>query len=80
MLGARQKDLILSSEAQVALVVKNPSADAGNVKRLGFSPWVREIPWRRKWLPTPLFLPGVIPWTEEPGGLESMGSQRVGDD
>ena len=21
-----------------------------------------------------------IPWTEEPGGLESMGSQRVGHD
>ena len=23
-----------------------------------FSPWVRKIPWRRKWLPTPVFLPG----------------------
>ena len=22
-------------------------------------------------------LPGIIPWTEEPGGLQSMGSQRV---
>ena len=22
----------------------------------------------------------IIPWTEEPGGLESTGSQRVGDD
>ena len=21
-----------------------------------------------------------IPWTEEPGGLESMGSQRIGHD
>ena len=28
--------------------------------------------------PTPVFLPGESPWTEEPGGLESMGSQRVG--
>ena len=25
-------------------------------------------------------LAGRIPWTEEPGGLESMGSQRVGHD
>ena len=25
---------------------------------LSFSPWVRKIPWRRKWLPTPEFLPG----------------------
>ena len=23
-----------------------------------FSPWVRKIPWRRKWQPTPVFLPG----------------------
>ena len=27
-------------------------------RRLGLDPWVREIPWRRKWLPTPVFLPG----------------------
>ena len=23
-----------------------------------FDPWVRKVPWRRKWLPTPVFLPG----------------------
>ena len=27
-------------------------------KRLRFNPWVRQIPWRRKWQPTPVFLPG----------------------
>ena len=27
-----------------------------------------------------VFLPGESPWTEEPGGLQSMGSQRVGHD
>ena len=26
-------------------------------KRSGFNPWVRKIPWGRKWQPTPLFLP-----------------------
>ena len=26
--------------------------------RPGFSPWVGKIPWRRKWQPTPVFLPG----------------------
>ena len=25
-------------------------------------------------------LAGKVPWTEEPGGLQSMGSQRVGHD
>ena len=45
-----------------------------------FDPWVGKIPWRREQLPTPVFLPGECPWTEEPGGLQSMGSQRVGHD
>ena len=27
-------------------------------RRLGFDPWVRKISWRRKWQPTPVFLPG----------------------
>ena len=27
-------------------------------KRLGFYPWVRKIPWRRKWQPILVFLPG----------------------
>ena len=27
-------------------------------KRPWFDPWVRKILWRRKWQPTPVFLPG----------------------
>ena len=26
-------------------------------RRIGFDPWVRKIPWRRKWQSTPIFLP-----------------------
>ena len=36
---------------------------------------IGKIPWRRAWQPTPLFLPGESPWTEEVAGLQSMGSQ-----
>ena len=36
--------------------------------------------WRRKWQPTPVFLPGGIPGTGEPGGLLSMRSHRVRHD
>ena len=43
-------------------------------------PWVGKIPWRRNCQPTPVFLPGKILWTGEPGGLQSMGSQRAGYD
>ena len=39
--------------------------------RPGFSPWVGKIPWKRVWQPTPVFLPGEFPWTEEPGRLQS---------
>ena len=46
----------------------------------GFDPWVRKIPWRKAWQPTPVFLPEESPWTEKPDGLPSKGSQRVGHD
>ena len=45
--------------------------------RPGFDPWVRKILWRRAWQPTPVILLGESPWTKEPGGLQSMGTQRV---
>ena len=35
---------------------------------------------RRQWHPTPVPLAWKIPWKEEPGGLQSMGSRRVGHD
>ena len=41
-------------------------------------PGLGRFPWRRAWQPTPVFLPGESPWTEEPGGLQCMGLQRVG--
>ena len=47
---------------------------------LGSIPGLGKIPWRRAWQPTSVFLPGESPWTEEPGGLQSMGLQRVRHD
>ena len=40
-----------------------PGSSAGKesacqCRRHGFIPWVGKIPWRRKWQPTPVFLPG----------------------
>ena len=40
--------------SQVALVVKNPPVNAGDVRDL----WMGKISWRRIWQPTPVFLPG----------------------
>ena len=62
---------------------------------VGCSPWGRKesdtterlhlhfllfVHWRRKWQPTPVFLPGESQGQGKPGGLPSMGSHRVGHD
>ena len=60
----------------MAVVVKNPPAKFRRCKRCRFDPWLRKVPWRRAWQPTPVFLP-FFPWAEEPGRLQSTGSQRV---
>ena len=36
--------------------------------------------WRRQWHPTPVTLAWIIPWTEEPGRVHSMGLLRIGHD
>ena len=37
---------------------KEPACQCRRCKRCGFDPWVKKIPWRRAWQPTPVFLPG----------------------
>ena len=37
---------------------KEPTWQCRRHKRHGFAPWVRKMPWRRAWQPTPVFLPG----------------------
>ena len=38
----------------VAQMVKSPST----IQEIQFSPWAGKIPWRKEWLPIPVFLPG----------------------
>ena len=56
-----------------------------HVSSLKFSFLLKSLPavcstlsavWRRQWHPTPVLLPGKIPWTEEPGRLQSMGHEE----
>ena len=37
---------------------KEATCPCRGCKSCGFDPWVWKIPWRRKWQPTPVFLPG----------------------
>ena len=46
-------------------------------KRHNFNAWVGKIPWKKAWQPIPVVLSGEFPWTEEPGGLQSIVPQRL---
>ena len=64
---------------QVALVVKNPPANAGDIRDTVQS-LSREDPLEEGMAMHSSILAWRIPWTEEPGRLQSIGSQRVGHD
>ena len=75
----RNLGIIGSCNSKVALVEKNPSANVGDIRDTGSTPSSGRSPgggygnllyilaWR-------------IPWTEEPGGLPSIASQRARQD
>ena len=56
-------------------VVKNLPANAGDH---GFHTWVGKIPWRRKWQPTPVFLPGKSHGQRSLVGHSPWGHKRIG--
>ena len=55
-------------------------------RRLGFDPWVRKTPWKRKRQPTPVFLPGeshgqqslvgYSPWGHKESDMIEFGERR----
>ena len=49
---------------------KESASSAGDP---GFDPWVGKIPWRRKWQPTPVFLPGEAHWQRSLVGYSPWG-------
>ena len=53
---------------------------ACHCRRLGFDPWVRKIPWRRKWQPTPIILPGESHGQRNLVGYNPPGRERVKHD
>ena len=64
----------------VALVIKNLPANARDVRDMGVRSLGQEDP-LEEGMATHSSIPAWrILWTEEPGGLQSMSSQRVGHD
>ena len=50
------------------------------MQEMKFNPWVRKTPLEKEMAVHSSILAWEIPWTEEPGGLQSVGSQRVRHD
>ena len=61
-------------------MVKESPCQCRRCKRGWFNPWVQKIPPEEEMATHCSILARKIPWTEEPGWLQSMGSQRVGYD
>ena len=53
---------------------------AWECRRCGFDPWVRKIPGRRTWQPTPVFLPGKVHEQRSLAGYSPRESQKAGHD
>ena len=60
----------------MAQMAKNPPA----IWETWIQPLGREDPLEEGMATHSSILAWRIPWTEEPGGLQSMGSQRIGHD
>ena len=52
---------------------KDSACQCRKLKRGGFHPWVGKIPWRRKWQPTPRFLPRKFHGQKSLAGYSSWG-------
>ena len=59
---------------------KEPTCQCRRCKRFRFNPWVRKILWRRKWQPTPVFLPGESHGQRSLVGYSPWGCKRIGHD
>ena len=56
---------------------KEPTCQCRSHRRLGSSPWVRKSPWRWKWHPTPVFLPGESHGQRSLAGYSPRGHREL---
>ena len=61
-------------------MVKNPPVNAGDARDMGSIPGLGRSPGEGNGNPLEYPCLKKIPWTDEPGGLQSIGPQRVRHD
>ena len=85
-MGQERKSIIVNLSLSLSLSLSGASLVAQRVKhlpamwetRVQFLGW--EDPLEKEMATHSSTLAGKIPWTEKPGRLQSLGSQRVGHD
>ena len=55
---------------------KESTCQCQRYKKRGFDPWVRKIPWRRAWQPTPIFLPEEFHGQRSLAGYSPQGGKE----
>ena len=55
---------------------KEPSFQCRRLKRCGFDPWIRKIPWRSSWQPTPVFMLGEFHGRKSLAGYSPEGHKE----
>ena len=55
---------------------KEPTCQCRRHERFWLDPWVRKMPWRRRWQPTPVFLPGKSPGRRSLVGYRPWGCKE----
>ena len=77
-MGGRPKQTFLQKRHFPSGISGKESAhQSRRPNRCGFDPWVGKIPWKRKWKPTPAFLPGESHGQRSLAGYSPRGHKKV---
>ena len=77
--SALEKDVDLRSASDIWwLTGKEPACQYRRHKSHRFDPWVKRIPWRRKWQPPPVFVPGKVHGQRSLVGYSPWGHKELG--
>ena len=60
ILGIKGQGLLYFLNQKKFIPGDSGGQESAQFRSTGFDPWVRKIPWRREWQPTPVLLPGEI--------------------
>ena len=67
----------ITSNHKISWPIYSSDGKESACKRPGFNPWVRKIPWRRNWQPTPVFLPGKFHGQRSLAGYSPRGRKEL---